>query len=266
MRAERSRVEALQEAICLEYHDVSDQTGPPGGARLYRLARLEFEAHLRSIQERQCRICHLGNGLPEANTRPVLLTFDDGFRSALDTIAGMLERFGWRGHFFIVTDWIGKAGYLDRCQIRELARRGHVIGTHSCSHPERMAGLDAPRLVREWSESREVLAEITSDGVRTGSVPNGYYNRAVAEAAAEAGLETLFTSEPTMAVRNINGCVVRGRYTVKRGMKAEASGAIACGAGWPRARQSIAWGARKMLKGLLGETYISVRKRLLQHY
>lgn len=265
MRSDQIAGKALREAVSIEYHDVSDQAGPTGGAWLYRLARPEFEAHLRSIQERECRVCHLGDGLPVRDVRPVLLTFDDGFRSALDTIADMLEGFGWRGHFFIVTDWIGRAGYLDRNHIRELAGRGHVIGTHSCSHPERMSSLDASSLVREWAESRAVLAAITNDGVRTGSVPNGYYSRAVAEAAAQAGLETLFTSEPTVAVREVNGCLVIGRYAVKRGMKAEVSGAIASGAGWPRAKQAIAWSARKMLKGLLGESYISVRKRILQH-
>lgn len=265
MRDGSSRTEGLRGAVSLEYHDVSEHAGPPDGARLYRLATAEFEAHLRSIQERRCRVWHLGGDWPEPGARPVLLTFDDGFRSALDTIAEALESFGWRGHFFIVTDWIGRAGYLDRGHIRELAGRGHVIGTHSCSHPERMPRLSAAALAREWSESRAVLADITSRSVTTGSVPNGYYDRVVAMAAAAAGLETLFTSEPTLSVEDVDGCLVVGRYTVKRGMSAEVSGELASGAPWPRTRQAVCWGAKKMLKRLMGETYLTVRRRILQH-
>ena len=51
----------------------------------------------------------------------------------------MLERYGWPGYFFVATDWIGRPGFLNAAQFRELDSRGHVIGSHSCSYPERMA-------------------------------------------------------------------------------------------------------------------------------
>ena len=53
----------------------------------------------------------------------------------------------------------------------------------------------------EWSESRQRLEDMLGHAVTVGSVPGGYFSRAVAEAAAEAGLQVLFTSEPTTRIR-----------------------------------------------------------------
>src|SRR5204863_366926 len=66
-------------------------------------------------------------------TRPgrhVVLTFDDGGRSAL-AIGDTLAARGWRGHFFIVTGLIGSRAFLAPQQIRYLRGCGHVIGSHS---------------------------------------------------------------------------------------------------------------------------------------
>jgi len=40
----------------------------------------------------------------------VLLTFDDGGVSCHGPVADVLDRMGWRGHFFVPTDLIGRQG------------------------------------------------------------------------------------------------------------------------------------------------------------
>jgi peptidoglycan/xylan/chitin deacetylase (PgdA/CDA1 family) len=117
-----------------------------------------------------------------------------------------LERRGWRGHFFITTDRIGMRGFLTEAQLRELHRRGHIIGSHSSSHPARMATLTRTDLDREWRQSIDRLSRVLGDAVKVASVPGGYYSREVGESAAAAGIEALFTSEPTAQVEMLNGC------------------------------------------------------------
>src|SRR2546421_11759443 len=129
----------------------------------------------------------------------------------------MLERHGLRGHFFVVTDFIGTAPFLNADQIRELRGRGHVVGSHSCSHPERISACGREQLVEEWRRSCAVLSDILGEAVTTASVPGGFYSKAVAEAAAEAGVRLLYTSEPTTRTWTVAGCEVRGRYSVVRG-------------------------------------------------
>ena len=84
---------------------------------------------------------HVGLVLPGARRPRVALTFDDGGASALD-IAGMLERRGWRGHFFVTTSRIGEPGFVGPDAVRELAERGHDVGSHSHTHPTYMGNLD----------------------------------------------------------------------------------------------------------------------------
>ena len=49
--------------------------------------------------------------LASSQERHVLLTFDDGGKSAV-RIADLLEEQGWRGHFFITTAMIGEPGFV----------------------------------------------------------------------------------------------------------------------------------------------------------
>jgi hypothetical protein len=100
--------------------------------------------------------------------------------------------------------------------------------------------------------------------VTVASVPGGYYSRRVAEAAAEAGIETLFTSEPTAGVRVVNGCRVMGRYVVMQGMGPEWAAGFATGKLAPRLRQAVLWKAKRVAKVIGGEVYLRVREAILR--
>ncbi len=191
-----------------------------------------------------------------------LLTFDDGGASTLEPTADLLEKHGWRGFFFVTTDRIGDSTFLNAGQVRELRRRGHVIGSHSCSHPERMSACSRDRLLDEWRRSREKLEDILGEPVRTASVPGGFYSRTVAETAEKAGYTLLFNSEPTTGVATVGGCLVVGRCTVYRGMSAQAAARLITGrlARW---RQTLAWNVKKVAKVVGGGVYLALRRRLL---
>ena len=259
-------------AISIGYHDVvEDDAGIAAGdprpqTLVYALSKADFAKHLRAVQY------HAYEPGPttirrfrkwDSGVAPVFLTFDDGAANAYTCIAEQLEHHQWRGHFFIATDWIGLPGFLTAAQIRELHQRGHVIGSHSCSHPERMSRLSWDELVGEWSLSCARLREILGEPVKVASVPNGYYSPAVGRAAAAVGIEVLFTSEPTMAVSIVDGCLVLGRYAVKRQTPPDISGDLAAGRLWPRWRQALLWQGKKAVKTLTGESYLRVRRFLL---
>jgi peptidoglycan/xylan/chitin deacetylase (PgdA/CDA1 family) len=190
------------------------------------------------------------------------ITFDDGGVSAYQHIAERLEELGWRGHFFIATDYIGAKGFMDRAQIRELRQRGHAVGSHSCSHPLRMASCGRRRIEREWSMSVDLLSNLLGERVDLASIPGGQYSRQVAEAAAQAGVRALFTSEPTASRRLIDGCLTLGRYAIQQWTAAQTAAAIASGKIAPRARQALLWHAKKMAKAAWGERYLKFRESL----
>ena len=96
----------------------------------------------------------------------------------------------------------GDAGFLDAEGIRALVARGHVVGTHSHTHPTYMGRLPLAELVGEWRRSREVLGEILGEKPDVASVPGGFLSARVTESAARAGLRLLMTSEPSRRVRS----------------------------------------------------------------
>jgi peptidoglycan/xylan/chitin deacetylase (PgdA/CDA1 family) len=256
--------------ITLEYHDViagsdfaSSGFSSPS-ADSYKISAADFDAHLGALVRAPNPVGGdvraLGGG---AGTPPVLITFDDGGVSALEVTAELLERRGWVGHFFVTTAWLGSPGFVDRTAIEALARRGHVIGSHSHSHPVRMARLTPKQMDEEWRTSTALLAEALGGSVQVASVPGGLYSPTVARAAAAAGIRWLFTSEPTTRVTGVDGCTVLGRYTIRRNTSAEQAASLVARFSLARGSQWVAWNTKKVAKAVAGETYLKVRASIL---
>jgi peptidoglycan/xylan/chitin deacetylase (PgdA/CDA1 family) len=257
-------------AVGLMYHDVVragewEASGFPGAwAAHYKLESEAFRRHLEGLAAsaagRRITTIHAVSGA--SDQWPVFLTFDDGGVSAHDAIADRLETFGWRGHFFMTTDWINQPGFLTETQLRDLHQRGHVIGSHSRSHPTRMAACPTDQLLAEWRDSLARLRDITGAALDTASVPGGYYSEAVGRAASQAGLRILFTSEPTVNTHHVGDCLVLGRYAMTQGMSSDVAVRIACGEFGPRAWQSGSWIIKKVAKAAGGRVYLAAGRLL----
>ncbi len=244
----------------LMYHDIApsaerDTVGFPGPlAGRYKLEPEAFEAHLDAVAATGLEIGTLEADRPAPQ---VLLSFDDGGRSAL-LVAEMLERRGWRGQFFVTTARIDTSGFLSRKDVSALAKRGHVIGSHSHTHPTYMGRLNRPDLDLEWSTSRTLLGEILGAAPRTASVPGGYLSNEVVAAAAAAGYELLFTSEPTARVQHA-AIAVRGRYTIWASTPARIAAAYARGDRVACTRLWLEWNAKKLAKRANPRVYQALR-------
>lgn len=248
------------DATALTYHDVLDgsPSGRPGPtAARYKLDRARFAAHLDAVARHGRPAL-----LPAAGEGATLLTFDDGGASALTSIAPLLESHGFRGHFFVITGSLGGPAFLDDEGVRELAARGHLVGSHTETHPD-LRGLDDAALRREWADSRERLEEVLGGPVSVGSVPYGLLDDRVVRAAADAGYRVLFTSDPRTAPVERNGVVLRGRFGVVAGTSARHVAALCRGSRVAIARERIRWGGHRAATRTLGPAYAELRRRLL---
>jgi hypothetical protein len=254
------------------YHDVAPRgrehaSGFPGGdAARYKLALDRFDAHLAAIARRvpgavvtfrDVAIDRSAKTLAEersakalaerrgARPSPVLLTFDDGGVSAAGWVADALERRGWRGHFFITTSRLGEPGFVDTRQLRDLRARGHILGSHSHSHPLRMAHCTEDRLRDEWTRSCGILSDALGEPIAAASEPGGDYSSTVARTASDAGIRFLFTSEPTMRVWRVGGMLVFGRFAIQRSTAPGTAAGLAAGDAAARLRWLASWQARR---------------------
>jgi len=249
----------------LMYHDVlRPDRGPSGftggGPSRYALGWDEFVSHLDLI----ATVPIAPTLVDRASDRDqaCVLTFDDGGASAVD-VGEELARRGWRGYFFVTAGLVGTPGFVDGKGVLELDRMGHVVGSHSVTHPDRMGALRYEEILREWRESCEALSDLVGAPIRAASVPGGFYRRRVAAAAARAGIATLFNSEPVRTARTVDGCLVVGRYGIRDDTTAREAAAAAAGEPATWRRQYVAWSIRKPVKVLGGERYDRARRALL---
>ena len=248
--------------VGLIYHDVahaSDQgsVGFPGSlAARYKLTPDHFETHLDAIEaERR----HVGLVLPGAERPQVALTFDDGGSSA-PAIAAMLERRGWRGHFFVTTGCIGRPGFVGEEELRELSERGHDVGSHAHTHPTYMGKLDRDEVRREWQLSRDRLGDVLGRAPETAAVPGGFVSPVVVAEAARAGYRVLMTSEPIRRERRHGDMAVMGRYTIWSSTPARTAAAYARGSLAAGGRLWLEWNTKGVAKRISPRAYDALRR------
>lgn len=201
------------------YHEVTDNPYASGfqrpGAMPYKHSRLAFAQHLAHIAASPAGAPRSVTAIDdEPSGRHLLLTFDDGGKSALHA-ADELTRRGWIGHFFVVTSRLGTRGFLSQSEVRELRSMGHVVGSHSHTHPNIFREQSPGRMLTEWRVSSDILADLLGESIVTAAVPGGHISPVVTHTASGAGFRFLFTCEPTLTPWRDGHCRILGRYLVK---------------------------------------------------
>ncbi len=87
---------------------------------------------------------------------------DDGSVEAYTMLYPLLERFGFKGCFAVVSNRIGKKGYMNSSQLLELQEKGHEIMSHSRTHPN-MNTISFPEAVFEFKSSKADLKALGLD-------------------------------------------------------------------------------------------------------
>lgn len=105
-------------------------------------------------------LCLLCAFLASAAPMRVALSYDDGLKDHYEIVAPMLEKYGLRGTFTLVTDLIGRPSRMSWDDVRDLVRRGHDVASHTCSHPrlsELVRAGQTNELVRQIADSRDAI-------------------------------------------------------------------------------------------------------------
>ncbi len=182
----------------------------------------------------------------------VEITSDDGGGSAM-LLAEHLKLLGIRAKFFIVTAWIGRDGFLAGEEIQYIHSLGHVIGSHSHTHPNPFCDLRRGLLRKEVLHSREVLEGLLGVAVDSFSVPGGELRRGTIRElqAVDLGLSRIYTSTPYQgAYLATSTSTVLGRYCIMRSMDSTKTTRVIEGRGWVwnRMRYKIGRTKREALK------------------
>jgi peptidoglycan/xylan/chitin deacetylase (PgdA/CDA1 family) len=126
-------------------------------------------------------------GLPvRMPSKPVVLTFDDGYKDFIEEAVPILEQFGFRATVFIIADFVGRQGYMTWDDVRKAAAMGHEIGCHSMTHPD-LRDLRDASLEYQIVSARDFIESNGHVRPRTFCYPSGKYNDTVRSVVEEAG-------------------------------------------------------------------------------
>lgn len=132
-----------------------------------------------------------GHALPE---KPVLLTFDDGYRDNYDVAYPILKAYGMKAIIFPVTDYVGHyPNYLTWEQMKEMQGNGIEFGSHTLNHVD-LTTLDSPEdLQKQLADSKAALEWRLSCPITFLAYPGGSRNPSVIEALKSIGYRGAFT-------------------------------------------------------------------------
>lgn len=204
------------------YHDVVDK---PSDSGFQRKSALPYKHKITEFQDNIDIIVSDSKPIISINelylhNKAILLTFDDGGKSAI-LIADYLEKYNLKGHFFITTSLIGDKYFLKEHEVLELHQRGHIIGSHSHSHPNVFSSITYEEMMKEWSQSKCILEKIVKCNINSCSIPGGDANKNAYYSAKECGYKFIFNSEITTKPRRIEDVVILGRICPKQGTNYE---------------------------------------------
>ncbi len=167
--------QAAGEVTCpiLLYHRIEDLENPSR----YAIPPADFAAQMQALYDwgytaipisLLVQAINQGASLPP---RPVVITFDDGYKSVYANAFPVMRQYGFPGVNYIIAEALSGQGRMTRAELQELAGAGWEVGSHSLSHLNLMNFPDQTWV--QASQSRQYLLDELGLPVDTFAYPYG---------------------------------------------------------------------------------------------
>ena len=172
-----SQIFSKQEVPVLCYHRISEDSKGD-----YTVSPATFSAHMKILADSGYQSVSpaqlydylvFNKTLPE---KPVLITFDDSRLEHSTIAAPVMEKYGFKGVFFIMTITYNKKNYMTTEQIADLAKAGHIIGLHTWDHTMVSKFKDTTDWQKQIAKPKDKLSSIIGMPVEYFAYPNGVFN------------------------------------------------------------------------------------------
>ncbi|HET8811296.1 MAG TPA: polysaccharide deacetylase family protein [Gaiella sp.] len=187
----------------LMYHVIAD---PPASAPypdLY-IRRDELRAQVRWLAAAGYEAVTLGrvfdawHGRATLPPRPIVLTFDDGYRSHVTAALPILAARHWPGVLNLDVSNLAPPWGVGLTGVRKLIAAGWAVDAHSLTHAD-LALASGATLTQEISGSRREILRLFGVLPRFFCYPAGRYDAEAVAAVKAAGYEGATTTEPGLA-------------------------------------------------------------------
>jgi peptidoglycan/xylan/chitin deacetylase (PgdA/CDA1 family) len=152
-----------------------------------------FEEQLKSLRKAHYETYYVKevpailDGTIHYSTQSAILSFDDGYEDFYTDVFPLLKKYHMRATLYVIYDYIGRKGFLNEQQIRELIESDLVeIGSHTLDHiylkiaPKEYAD-------KQIIESKKKFEETFGIKIKTFAYPYGAFNNDNIETVKKAG-------------------------------------------------------------------------------
>jgi peptidoglycan/xylan/chitin deacetylase (PgdA/CDA1 family) len=193
------------------FHRINPLPAKANWPQLY-VAPRTFSMAVGKLKRAGARSLHLDEllELPRTQDKGFVLTFDDGFVSALEHAGPVLAGLGFKAINFLVADRLGMRNEWDigvdhtmeplmnAGQVRDWLNLGHDIGAHTLTHPL-LDQIPLEQAREEIFASKKKLEDTFGREVRHFAYPYGGFTPAVTDLVREAGFATACTTMQGLA-------------------------------------------------------------------
>jgi peptidoglycan/xylan/chitin deacetylase (PgdA/CDA1 family) len=193
--ADAATIMSRKQVPILCYHHIRDLKMVGKASKGYEVTVAQFKAQMKVLvdsgyktitPEEYYNYLTKGTALPE---KPVMLTYDDTDEEQFSIAKPEMDRYGFKGVYFIMTISIGRPNYMTREQIRQLSDEGHVIGSHTWDHSRvdkyktenTIEERGVKKQVNDWDQqfvkTKKLLEEITGKPVEYFAYPFGIWKK-----------------------------------------------------------------------------------------
>lgn len=161
-----------------------------------------FESQIKTLQNAGYSFLTAGelgevlDGKKDLPPKPVVLTFDDGYRDFYTDVFPILKKYKVMATEYVVSGFIGKPNYMFEKQIKEISQSGLVeIGAHTVHHVSLADKL--PLVVQyEIKQSKLSLEKKYKINVVSFAYPNGSLDEQAIDVVKKAGYTTAVSTVP----------------------------------------------------------------------
>ena len=177
----------------LMYHVIAP---PPPGAPFPGLyvPEDEFAAQMQALKSAGWHAVTLDqveaswkHGVPLGPGKPIVISFDNGYRSQYENALPVLQKLGWVGDENLqLTGLPTSQGGISDAQVRALIAAGWELDTQGISHAD-LITLDGSELQYEVATARKLLQQRYGVPVNWFCYPSGHYDSTVIDEVRAAG-------------------------------------------------------------------------------
>lgn len=221
---------AKKEVPVLCYHHIREpKPGQSESMKSYSVSPAQFAEQMKALHDSGYQTVlpeqlyqYLVHNVP-IPAKPIMLTYDDTDEEQYSIALPEMNKYGFKGVYFIMTISINRPRYMSKEQIKNLSDSGHAIESHTWDH--HMVTKYTPA---DWdiqlSKPEKTLTEITGKSPKYFAYPFGLWNQAALPELKNHGYKMAFilstkrdTIEPLFTIRRM---IVPGQWSTKGMMNA----------------------------------------------